>query len=72
MVPVYVFDCVYCKNVRKDDKYTRVQSIALDLNTNFTKTAVFCEVRRRSEPNLIILPPLLERYFYTQKQKGGH
>ena len=21
MVPVYVFDCVYCKNVRKDDKY---------------------------------------------------
>jgi hypothetical protein len=47
-----------------------VQLVALDLNTNFAKTAVFCEVRRRSEPNLIILPPLLERYFYTQKQKG--
>nr|DAQ32295.1 MAG TPA: hypothetical protein [Caudoviricetes sp.] len=44
--------------------YTRVQSIALDLITNFTKTAVFCEVRRKSEPNLIIIPPLLERYFY--------
>lgn len=25
--------------------YTRVQLIALDLNTNFAKTAVFCEVR---------------------------
>lgn len=24
MVPVYVFDCVYCKNVRKDDKYRLV------------------------------------------------
>jgi hypothetical protein len=45
-----------------------VQLIALDLNTNFTKTAVFCEVRHKSELNLIILPPLLERYFYTQKQ----
>ena len=33
-----------------------MQSIALDLNTNFAKTAVFCEVRRRSEPNLIIIP----------------
>nr|DAF05311.1 MAG TPA: hypothetical protein [Caudoviricetes sp.]DAR73282.1 MAG TPA: hypothetical protein [Caudoviricetes sp.] len=43
-----------------------MQLIALDLNTNFTKTAVFCEVRCKSEPNLIILPPLLERYFYTQ------
>lgn len=45
-----------------------MQSIALDLNTNFTKTAVFYKVRRKSDPNLIILPPLLERYFYTQKQ----
>lgn len=43
---------------------SRVQLIALDLNTNFAKTAVFCEVRRKSEPNLIIIPPLLERYFY--------
>ncbi len=45
-----------------------MQLIALDLNTNFTKTAVFCEVRHKSELNLIILAPLLERYFYTQKQ----
>nr|DAL94743.1 MAG TPA: hypothetical protein [Caudoviricetes sp.] len=34
-----------------------MQSIALDLNTNFTKTAFFCEVRRKPELNLIILPP---------------
>ena len=25
---------------------------------------------QKSEPNLIILPPLLERYFYTKNQKG--
>ena len=36
---------------------------------NFAKNSHFCEVRRKNEPNLIILPPLLERYFYTQNQR---
>lgn len=43
--------------------------IALDLNTNFAKTAVFCEVRRKNEPNLIILPLLKRAVFLYPKSK---
>ena len=47
-----------------------MQSIALDLNTNFAKTAVFCEVRCKSEPNLIILPLLKRAVFLYPKSIG--
>ena len=53
-----------------------MQSIALDLNTNFTKTAVFCKVRHKSEPNLIILPLLKRAVFLYPKtnysERCGH
>ncbi len=48
---------------------SRVQSIALGLNANFTKTAVFCKVRHKSEPNLIILPLLKRAVFLYPKSK---
>nr|DAK77044.1 MAG TPA: hypothetical protein [Caudoviricetes sp.] len=39
------------------------------MNTKFTKTAVFCEVRCKNEPNLIILPPLFGAVFLYPKSK---
>ena len=48
---------------------SRVQSIALGLNANFTKTAVFCKVLHKSEPNLIILPLLKRAVFLYPKSK---
>ena len=83
MVPVYVFDCVYCKNVRKDDKYRLIcgaypKGFPEEIVHSIIKPHELKECgngfkfEEKSEQNLIILPPLLERYFYTQKQKGGH
>nr|DAM13120.1 MAG TPA: hypothetical protein [Caudoviricetes sp.] len=46
-----------------------MQLIALGLNANFTKTAVFCKVRHKSEPNLIILPLLKRAVFLYPKSK---
>lgn len=73
MPTVRIEDCVFraisqnlqkagCDSTQISSRYSTeeqecVQSIALDLNTNFTKTAVFCKVRRKNEPNLLILPP---------------